>query len=147
MVFGLGFGFADSIRGEGGGVTEDPAKAPDLADRVQANAEQDLEHMAAEEEGGGAEKTLTASQMGRTGSGLKGDLYHRSVSWVVDNPAAQRFTITGGDGVARDLYQFPGELNDKPGVYEWIIDRSGSEPVIVHQRFIPGGSVTGGPNQ
>ncbi len=87
------------------------------------------------------------SQMERVGSGLKGDLFHRSVSWVVDNPAAQRFTITGGDGVARDLYQLTGELNGKPGVHEWIVDRSGSEPVITHQRFIPGGSVTGGPNQ
>lgn len=87
------------------------------------------------------------SQMERVGSGLKGDLFHRSVSWVVDNPAAQRFTITGGDGVVRDLYQLPGELNGKPGVYEWIVDRSGSEPVITHQRFIPGGSVTGWPNQ
>jgi RHS repeat-associated protein len=87
------------------------------------------------------------SQMERVGSGLKGDLFHRSVSWVVDNPAAQKFAITGGDGVARDLYQLPGELNGKPGVYEWIVDRSGSEPVITHQRFIPGGSLTGGPNQ
>lgn len=41
----------------------------------------------------------------------------------------------------------PGELNGKLGVFEWIIDRSGSNPVIKHQRFIPGGSVTGFPNQ
>ena len=87
------------------------------------------------------------SQMERVGSGLNGDLFHRSVSWVVDNPAAQMFAITGGDGVVRDLYQLPGELNGKPGIYEWIVDRSGSEPVITHQRFIPGGSLTGGPNQ
>jgi hypothetical protein len=81
--------------------------------------------------------------------GLKGDLFHRSVSWVVgvDDPSAQRFAITGGDGVARDLYQLPGELNGKPGVFEWIVDRSGTDPVIPHQRFIPGGSVTGWPNQ
>jgi RHS repeat-associated protein len=97
---------------------------------------------------GAAEEGASAmSQMERVGSGLKGDVSHRSVSWVVDNPAAQKFTITGGDGVARDLYQLPGELNGKPGIYEWIVDGSGSKPVITHQRFIPGGSLTGGPNQ
>lgn len=89
-----------------------------------------------------------ASGMERTGSALtKSDPFHRSVSWVVDNPAAQRFAIRGGDGVARNLYQLPGEVNGKSGVFEWIIDRSGSSPVINHQRFIPGGSITGFPNQ
>jgi hypothetical protein len=66
---------------------------------------------------------------------------------VVDNPDAQGFTITGGDGVARQLYQLPGEINGKPGVFEWMVDRSGPEPVIMHQRFIEGGRVTGRPNQ
>jgi RHS repeat-associated protein len=94
------------------------------------------------EEGGGA-----ASQMERVGAGLKDDPLHRAASWVVDDPAAQRFTITGGDGVQRALYQLPGEVNGKPGVFEWIIDDSGGEPVINHQRFISGGEVTGSPNQ
>jgi RHS repeat-associated protein len=85
-----------------------------------------------------------ASTLERTGSALRDDVFHRSVSWVVDNPAAQRFLIKGGDGVRRDLYQLPGEVNGKPGVFEWIIDRSGT---ITHQRFIPGGNVTGFPNQ
>jgi hypothetical protein len=66
---------------------------------------------------------------------------------VVDNPAAQRFTIAGGDGVTRGLYQLPGEVNGKQGVFEWIVDNSGNDPVITHQRFIPGGRVTGFPNQ
>jgi hypothetical protein len=87
------------------------------------------------------------SQIERVGSGLKGDVFHRSASWVVDNPAARRFRITGGDGVARDLYQLPGQVNGKQGIFEWIVDRSGAKPVITHQRFIPGGSMTGGPNQ
>jgi hypothetical protein len=85
--------------------------------------------------------------MERVGAGLKDDPLHRAASWVVDDPAAQRFTITGGDGVQRALYQLPGEVNGKPGVFEWIIDDSGGEPVINHQRFISGGEVTGSPNQ
>lgn len=89
-----------------------------------------------------------ASGMERTGSALtKSDPFHRSVSWVVDNPAARRFRIKGGDGVRRDLHQLPGEVNGKSGVFEWIIDRSGTNPAINHQRFIPGDSVTGFPNQ
>jgi hypothetical protein len=64
------------------------------------------------------------------------------------NPAAQRFSITGGGGGAqRSLYQLPGEVNGKAGIFEWIVDESGSNPVIDHQRFIPGGEVTGYPNQ
>jgi len=95
-----------------------------------------------------AEDATALSRVDRVGSALsKDDPFHRSVSWVVDNPDAQRFAITGGDGVARELYQLPGELNGKSGVFEWILDESGSNPVINHQRFIPGGGVTGYPNQ
>lgn len=106
--------------------------------------------MAALAPSGVAAKTTPelASGLERTGTALsKSDAFHRSVSWVVDNPAAQRFAITGGDGVGRELYQLPGEVNGKSGVFEWIIDRTGANPVINHQRFIPGGSVTGFPNQ
>jgi hypothetical protein len=87
------------------------------------------------------------SQMERVGSGLKDDPLHRATSWVVDDPAAQQFTITGGDGVQRTLYQLPGEVNGKTGVFEWIVDNSGTDSVITHQRFIPGGQVNGLPNQ
>jgi hypothetical protein len=91
---------------------------------------------------------VALSQVDRVGSALnEGNAYHRSVSWVVDDPGAQKFAFTGGDGVQRLLYQLPGELNDKPGVFEWILDESGSEPAITHQRFIEGGGVTGSPNQ
>ncbi|HSY15305.1 MAG TPA: hypothetical protein VK816_04895, partial [Jatrophihabitantaceae bacterium] len=89
-----------------------------------------------------------ASGVERAGTALtKSDPFHRSVSWVVDNPEAERFAIKGGDGVTREFYQLPGEVNGKPGVFEWIINRSGTNPVINHQRFIPGGSITGVPNQ
>lgn len=95
-----------------------------------------------------AEGATVLSRVDRVGSALsKDDPFHRSVSWVVDNPDAQRFGITGGDGLARQLYQLPGEVNGKSGVFEWIVDESGSNPVINHQRFIPGGGVTGYPNQ
>jgi filamentous hemagglutinin len=60
---------------------------------------------------------------------------------------AQRFTFTGGDGGVRELNQLPGELNQKPGIFEWIVNRSGEDPLITHQRFIPGGDITGYPNQ
>jgi hypothetical protein len=87
-----------------------------------------------------------ASTLEKTGSGLNDDLYHRAVSWVVNDPAAKRFVIKGGDGVERELYQLSDGLNGKPGVFEWIIDRSGTSPVITHQWFIPGGKVTGVPH-
>ena len=87
------------------------------------------------------------SQMERVGSGLKDDPLHRATSWLVDDPATRQFTITGGDGVQRTLYQLPGEVNGKTGVFEWIVDNSGADSVITHQRFIPGGQVNGLPNQ
>jgi hypothetical protein len=87
------------------------------------------------------------SRVDRVGSALQDDPFHRSVSWVVDSPDAQQFAFTGGDGVQRLLYQLPGEVNGKPGVFEWILDETGSNPVITHQRFIQGGTVTGYPNQ
>ncbi|MCA1702006.1 MAG: hypothetical protein LC808_01535, partial [Actinobacteria bacterium] len=99
--------------------------------------------------GGGtaAQAPTPMSQLQRTGSALKSDPYHRATSWVVDDPAAKRFAVTGGDGVQRSLYQLAGEVNGKPGVFEWLVDSSGAQSVITHQRFIPGGSVTGFMNQ
>jgi hypothetical protein len=90
---------------------------------------------------------IAFSQMTRVGSALKTDVGHSSASWVVDDPAAQKFMITGGDGQVRELYQIPSNLNEKPGIFEWIVDRSGDEPVITHRRFITGGTITGSPNQ
>ncbi|HEU0131100.1 MAG TPA: RHS repeat-associated core domain-containing protein [Mycobacteriales bacterium] len=87
------------------------------------------------------------SQVERVGSALKDDVFHRAVSWVVDSPGAQRFAVKGGDGVTRALYQLRGALNGKSGVFEWLLDASESNPVITHQRFIPGGTITGFPNQ
>lgn len=67
---------------------------------------------------------------------------------IVDNHAldGSSFTLTGGDGVERTLYQVEGSLNGKEGIFEWIVDPDPAKGVT-HRRFIPGGSITGNPNQ
>lgn len=89
------------------------------------------------------------SGLPRTGSALKGDPHHAFPN-LVDNFArdAQRFEIpTKGPGgvVVRtsELFQVEGSLNGKAGVFEWIVDQGS----VTHRRFIPGGTVTGFPNQ
>lgn len=94
-----------------------------------------------------AEGATDLSTLDRTGSALKNDLYHRAPSWVADQPGKSVFSITGGDGVTRTLYQLPGGVNDQPGVFEWIVETTDNGSIVVHERFIPGGSVTGYPNQ
>lgn len=85
----------------------------------------------------------------RTGSALKTDLHHAFPD-LVDNfsGSGQVFSIpTKGPGgvVVRqsDLHQVTGSLNGGDGVFEWIVDVD----EITHRRFIPGGTVTGFPNQ
>ena len=82
----------------------------------------------------------------RIGSGLKPDATHRAASFVEleQLEAGQAYTFRGGDGVQRVLLQTPGELNDKAGIFEYILDPSG---YVTHQRFINGGMMTGFPNQ
>lgn len=69
---------------------------------------------------------------------------------VVDNfaSAAVGFKIpTKGPGgtVVRDsdLYQVEGGLRNQSGIFEWIVDQG----QVTHRRFIPGGVITGTPNQ
>ena len=64
---------------------------------------------------------------------------------IVDNNMsnASKFTIKGGDGVYRSLYQIDGSLRGKPGVFEWIVEVGGN---ATHRRFIPNGKVNGIPN-
>jgi len=85
----------------------------------------------------------------RTGSALKTDPYHAFLD-IIDNyvTAAEKFSLPikgpGGQVVrSGDLYQVAGSLNTESGVFEWIVD-AGS---VTHRRFIPGGTVTGFPNQ
>ena len=89
------------------------------------------------------------SGVNRVGSALKTDAQHAFPD-VVDNFAAEgsKFSIpTKGPGgvVVRnsELFQVEGSLNGRSGVFEWIVDQG----EMTHRRFIPGGKVTGYPNQ
>jgi len=79
------------------------------------------------------------SSLERVGSGLKSDLFHRATSWVVDDPGAVSTLLVGGDGVPVTSYSLPGEVNGIAGMFNWIIDSSGEQPVVTHQLFTPGG--------
>ncbi|ELY7393651.1 hemagglutinin repeat-containing protein [Cronobacter universalis] len=90
-----------------------------------------------------AEQVLTYN---RTGSGLKPDPSHRGASFLSKEQleSGRVFTLVGGDGVKRTLLQTNGSFDGKNGIFEYIVDPSGS---VTHQRFISGGTVNGIPNQ
>ena len=82
----------------------------------------------------------------RTGSAFKEDSLH-AFNDIIDNYAgdATKFSLVGGDGVERQLYQIEGSLNGKKGIFEWIIDPDVTKGVT-HRRFIEGVGITGKPN-
>jgi hypothetical protein len=91
-----------------------------------------------------AEREITSATP--VGSALKGDPYHRAASFFVEEiPASGRvFQIPSGSGSTSTLAQVEGVMNGQRGVAEWIVDRAGD---LTHQRFIPGGKITGFANQ
>ena len=85
----------------------------------------------------------------RVGSALKQDPYH-GFNNIIDNYAdsAAKFDIAtkgpGGEVLRKSkLFQIKGSLDGKSGIFEWILDQD----KVTHRRFIPGGKITGYPNQ
>jgi RHS repeat-associated protein len=81
------------------------------------------------------DSTDAMSSLERVGSGQKSDLYHRAVSWVVDDPAAVSEKVVGKDGVERAFFKLSGEVNAKRGTFEWIVEQQEKSSVITHQFF------------
>ena len=82
----------------------------------------------------------------RVGSGLKGDPYHRSASFLSREQLANGkvTSFRGEDGISRHLLQTRGGLNGKTGIFEYIVEPNGT---VSHQMFIPKGNYTGYANQ
>jgi hypothetical protein len=85
----------------------------------------------------------------RTGSAKKVDGHH-GFNDIIDNYAgdASVFKIPTKDYTGKvvrmsELRQIEGSLGKTDGVFEWIIDNE----KVTHRRFIPGGKITGLPNQ
>jgi hypothetical protein len=101
---------------------------------------------------GNVTKRIDNSVIGkpRTGSANKLPDGQHGFNDIIDNYAgvAAKFDIpTKGPGgkVVRtsELRQIQGSNNGADGVFEWIVDQGN----VTHRRFIPGGTVTGLPNQ
>lgn len=82
----------------------------------------------------------------RTGTALdKDDLYHKAPSYLSEEQLSKGQTFDSFDvyGEHRTLLQVEGSVNDKQGIFEYLINSLGE---IIHQRFIPGGGIDGIPN-
>ncbi|MFK0089671.1 DUF637 domain-containing protein [Pseudomonas sp. NPDC090755] len=100
----------------------------------------------------GGAKAIDNSVLGRprVGSANKLPDGQHGFNDIIDNYAgdAAKFYIptkgAGGEVVrVSELRQIEGSNNGVSGVFEWIVD----EGNVTHRRFIPGGEVTGLPNQ
>ena len=81
----------------------------------------------------------------RTGSALKNDIYHRAASFLSKSQLSKgnTFNLMGNDGIQRTVLQVSGTLNNKNGIFEYIIEANGT---ISHQLFKPGGIINDIPN-
>ena len=80
----------------------------------------------------------------RVGKATKLDAHHAFPD-IIENYAgnAKTFPLKGADGKTRTLYQIKGALNNKKGIFEWILDK---DQGVTHRRFIENGKITGKPN-
>ena len=63
------------------------------------------------------------------------DVYHGFPSLIEKNASAGAVrTITGRDGVTRDMLEVRGAINGKPGTYEFIREPDG----MINHRFFRG---------
>jgi hypothetical protein len=76
------------------------------------------------------------------GSALKADAYHRAAAFASEDIASKGavYRIIGRDQIEKTLIQTPGEVNGKPGRFEWIVTDQGQ---LTHQTFIEGGRING----
>lgn len=89
-----------------------------------------------------AERFLNAN---RIKSGLKADSGHRAASFLTKEQleSGKTFIIKGRDGVERTLLQTKETLDNKSGIFEYILDPLGN---VTHQRFKESGIINGIPN-
>jgi hypothetical protein len=98
--------------------------------------------------GEGAGKVLSPSEAAkkivnaeRVGSGLKGDTYHRAASYLSESQISRGTVYDLGKN--NTLLQVQGGVNDKTGIFEYILNKDGQ---VTHQLFKEGGVINGIPN-
>jgi hypothetical protein len=124
-----------------GGLTLDltSTPSPDLTNKVADSVDDIAEKTS---------KALNPSEVAnnianaeRTGSALKGDIYHRAASYLSESQLSKGTVYNLGNN--NTLLQVKGTLNGKKGVFEYILNKYGQ---VTHQLFKEGGIINGIPN-